>query len=247
MKKKCAAVLPDRSGQLIMSTRKLPCPACAATLQIAASLAPGKKIRCPKCSEVFIPSTEDEDSPQRTAIRSRKRIVPVDEDEAEEERPASRKKQRKPVKKPASPLPWLIAGAVLLLGVGVALAIVFWPAKKTEPVAASNIPPPNPGFPGPGVGTGPGPGGNGVPRQPATGQGVFQTYCARCHQTSPTGRGRGPNLAKVGADPSHTVEWFTAFIRNPRSVKPNIRMPAFEGRIQPNDLKLLAEYLTTLK
>jgi mono/diheme cytochrome c family protein len=223
-----------------MSSRKFACPACEATLQVAATLPSGKKIRCPKCGEVFVPLTE-EASARGTSIQARKRAAPLlDEDEDEEQaRPAVRKKPRKAQKKPRSPLPWLIGGAVVLLvGVGVALAIVFWPSKNNEPVASSGAPQNGPGTPAPKQ-----------DNQPvATGRRVFDANgCARCHQTGSMGRGRGPNLAKVGADPSHTVEWFTAFIRNPRSVRPNARMQGFEGRIKPDDLQQLAEYLTTLK
>jgi hypothetical protein len=37
-----------------------------------------------------------------------------------------------------------------------------------------------------------------------------------------------------------------AYIRNPQSLNPRSRMPA-QGRIQENDLRALATYLTTLK
>jgi cbb3-type cytochrome oxidase cytochrome c subunit len=58
---------------------------------------------------------------------------------------------------------------------------------------------------------------------------------------------RGPDLSTTGRNPSHTVDWFIKFIRNPKAVKPNSRMPAFEDRISPDDLKALAEYLASLK
>ena len=77
---------------------------------------------------------------------------------------------------------------------------------------------PPPGGPGPG---GPGPGG-------------------------PKGGGRAPDLGKVAADPEKNVDWFVKFVRNPKSVKPESRMPA-QGQIKDEDLKTLAEYLASLK
>jgi len=58
---------------------------------------------------------------------------------------------------------------------------------------------------------------------------------------------RGPDLAKTGANPDHTVDWFIKFIKDPASVKQQSRMPKFEGKISDDDLTTLAEYLTTLK
>jgi cbb3-type cytochrome oxidase cytochrome c subunit len=60
-------------------------------------------------------------------------------------------------------------------------------------------------------------------------------------------RGKGPDLAKVGADPNHTVEWLAEHIRNPKAHKPESRMPAFAGRISDDELKPLTEYLASLK
>lgn len=46
---------------------------------------------------------------------------------------------------------------------------------------------------------------------------------------------------------THTVEWLIAHIRNPKSHKPESRMPAFDGKISQEDLKALAEYLASLQ
>jgi mono/diheme cytochrome c family protein len=54
-------------------------------------------------------------------------------------------------------------------------------------------------------------------------------------------------LGKVGADPEHTVEWLVAFISDPKSKKPDARMPAFGGKINEEGLKSLAEFLASLK
>jgi mono/diheme cytochrome c family protein len=64
----------------------------------------------------------------------------------------------------------------------------------------------------------------------------------------PMGRSRAPDLGKVGKDPAHTVDWLMAYIRNPKDQKPDARMPAFdESKINDDDLRTLAEYLTSLK
>src|SRR5262245_13419202 len=59
------------------------------------------------------------------------------------------------------------------------------------------------------------------------GKRVFNTNCARCHSTVPTGGGRGPNLAKVGTNPEYTADWLTQFIRQPQTKRENAKMPAF--------------------
>lgn len=100
------------------------------------------------------------------------------------------------------------------------------------------------------------------------GKQVFAQNCARCHRINEDGgqavarggppggsgaaggramMGRGPNLSHVGGDPDHTVDWFIGFIRNPKSERPSSRMPPFEGKIQPDQLRALAEYLTSLE
>jgi cbb3-type cytochrome oxidase cytochrome c subunit len=59
---------------------------------------------------------------------------------------------------------------------------------------------------------------------------------------------RAPDLGKVGGEPGHTVDWFVKYIRNPKSVKPDARMPAFDDKkIKDEDLRVLAEYLASLK
>jgi mono/diheme cytochrome c family protein len=92
----------------------------------------------------------------------------------------------------------------------------------------------------------------------AAGKRVYAAYnCSRCHSVGgpggpfpggPRRMGRkGPDLAKVGADPGHTVEWLEEHVRNPKSHKPDSRMPGFEAKIKPEDLRSLAEYLASLK
>jgi mono/diheme cytochrome c family protein len=109
-------------------------------------------------------------------------------------------------------------------------------------------------------------GGAGSNQDFAAGKRVFTQHCARCHSVGgaggpgqgpgggpggggggPGGRNRGPDLGAAGRDPTHTVDWLMAFIREPTSVKPRSRMPGFEGKIGEPDLRALAEYLASLK
>jgi mono/diheme cytochrome c family protein len=78
----------------------------------------------------------------------------------------------------------------------------------------------------------------------AAGKGVFDSNgCARCHG----GGGRAPDLSHEGADPSHTPQWIAQHVKNPRSQNPRSRMPAFEGKINDQDLNALGTYLASLK
>jgi hypothetical protein len=43
------------------------------------------------------------------------------------------------------------------------------------------------------------------------------------------------------------VEWISAHIRNAKTHKPDSKMPPFENKIKPDDLRVLAEYLASLK
>jgi mono/diheme cytochrome c family protein/Zn-finger nucleic acid-binding protein len=82
----------------------------------------------------------------------------------------------------------------------------------------------------------------------ATGRSVFQENCTRCHNIGDAGgrKGRGPDLTRVGADPTHTVSWLMDHIHDPKSHRPESRMPRFAGRINDDDLRALATYLASL-
>jgi mono/diheme cytochrome c family protein len=82
----------------------------------------------------------------------------------------------------------------------------------------------------------------------AVGKKVFTASCARCHKIGgPSDEGRAPNLAKTGANPEHTAEWFMELVRDPKSKNPKAKMPAFHDSIKEDDLRALAEFLTSLK
>jgi cbb3-type cytochrome oxidase cytochrome c subunit len=57
---------------------------------------------------------------------------------------------------------------------------------------------------------------------------------------------KGPNLAKVGANPEHTRDWLIAYIRDPKAVNPKSRMPK-QANLSEDQLGALADYLGSLK
>jgi mono/diheme cytochrome c family protein len=84
--------------------------------------------------------------------------------------------------------------------------------------------------------------------QAGGGKAVFDQHCAKCHAVEGMGRkGKGPNLAHIGADPSHTPEWIAEHVRNPKSHQPSSKMPAFADKLTPDEIRTVAEYLSTLK
>jgi mono/diheme cytochrome c family protein len=94
-----------------------------------------------------------------------------------------------------------------------------------------------------------------LPMNLAAGKKIYDALdCAKCHTIGGSQGGgfkkgnRGPNLTRVGADPAHTTEWLSQQIRNPRSHRPNPRMPPYpEDKISSDDLRSLTEYLASLK
>ena len=58
----------------------------------------------------------------------------------------------------------------------------------------------------------------------------------------------GPDLTKVGAEPERTKQWLADHVRNPKSHKPQSRMPANgPEKISEGDLSALADYLVGRK
>jgi mono/diheme cytochrome c family protein len=94
----------------------------------------------------------------------------------------------------------------------------------------------------------------------AAGKKVYnKSGCMRCHMMEglpgmPVGPGappplpgKGPLLAKVASKPERDVDWFIAYVSNPRKVKPESEMPPFEKKISAEELRSLAEFLASLK
>lgn len=135
-----------------MPNNQFTCPECDALLRPAKIIAPGKKIRCPKCQTVFATS-EEEDQDELPArkqgdcirvkkpLAARKRVVDEDEDE-EEDRPLPKRKRPLSKQKSSSVglIVGLIAGGVVLLVVagGFGAWAMGWFSKgspKTTPTA----------------------------------------------------------------------------------------------------------------
>src|SRR5262249_36412610 len=132
------------------------CPDCQSVLRTGAAIAPGKKIKCPKCGSIFVMPEGDETPAPSAAISERRRAAPPaddqggngngsatparqrravvtdDEDEDEDEdldepRPKKKKKKKKKGGANTGLLIGLGVGAlVLLLLVGGVTAFV-WP------------------------------------------------------------------------------------------------------------------------
>jgi cytochrome c2 len=114
-----------------------------------------------------------------------------------------------------------------------------FPGPGGPPGPGASGGPPRPGAagggpPGPG---GPGVGGPGGP--PGVGRPPF----------GPGGPGgmmkRGPDLSKAGKDQTHTVDWLMQYISDPKSKKPNTKMPPI--KLSDADRRAVAEFLASLK
>jgi cbb3-type cytochrome oxidase cytochrome c subunit len=104
----------------------------------------------------------------------------------------------------------------------------------------------------------------------AAGKKVYNASgCMRCHSMGNVGGGapvggppmggppmggppkgamaKGPDLAKVAAKEGRTVDWFVAYVSNPKKEKPEAKMPSFENKIKAEDMRALAEFLASLK
>lgn len=240
-----------------MLTRRLTCPACNAGLKVAATLEPGKKIRCPKCEEPFrVPDEDDDDEPVRAVTaKPRKAAAPPPDDEDYDDEPEEkpRPKKRRPAKKQESNSGVLILalclGGLAIVGGGAAVAYMLWPAKKADTpsgggASASTTPPEGQGRGGPGRG-GPDMGGfkdkgGRAGRTDDDGGGggtdgrlVYDRHdCARCHQvdSAPSGGGgkKGGRLTDLRSVGSkQSLRYIMDHIRDPKSHKPTSRMPAY--------------------
>jgi mono/diheme cytochrome c family protein len=146
-------------------------------------------------------------------------------------------------------IPLLLAGLVgLALIVGCRKATTVPPPVLAPPPAPPSAPP----TVGPADATGPF----------AAARKTFDAKCAKCHAISESGgpaaggpgpggpsggRKKGPNLAKVGADPKHTRQWFIDYIRDPKTQKFDTGMPPFGNQLNDNELGALADFLGSLK
>src|SRR5262249_8740540 len=147
-------------------------------------------------------------------------------------------------------------GASLAIATVVILAIASWPSGKKTATAATDTPSrPAPqaagATDGGALASAAGAGRRGA-GEFAPGRGEVGNNITRCPADGGGGGGRGgsrgPDLGSVGRDPTHTVEWLMAFIRDPKSQKPDARMPRFDdSKLSQQELRALAEYLASLK
>jgi cbb3-type cytochrome oxidase cytochrome c subunit len=76
----------------------------------------------------------------------------------------------------------------------------------------------------------------------AKGRDVFIAQnCGNCHKINGAalkgtkGGAMGPDLGKVGSEPTHTVAWISDHIKDPKVHKPMSKMPGYEKKIsQPS-------------
>lgn len=82
----------------------------------------------------------------------------------------------------------------------------------------------------------------------ASGKSVYAANgCANCHAIGGQGGRSAPDLSHVAAEKQHDAAWLIAHVKNPKSHKPNSRMPGFVGKIADKDLTALGGYLASLK
>ena len=79
------------------------------------------------------------------------------------------------------------------------------------------------------------------------GKSVFEAQdCKKCHEVDAgAAAGKKVNLSKAGKD--HDAAWLIAQVKNPKSHKPESKMPAFADKISDKDYKSLGDYLASLK
>lgn len=85
-------------------------------------------------------------------------------------------------------------------------------------------------------------------------QALYDAHCARCHaragQTGGPrlGGSKGPDLAHVGSATGMTPDWLAAYIKEPKSRRPDAKlMPAFADTLTDEQLRILAEWLAAKK
>lgn len=231
-------------------------------MRVGAGLPAGKKVRCPKCAAGFVvPGGEEEledrhpdDTPAPKTRAAKPDRVEDDLPEEEREERRSPRNGRKRPKKAASKAPLLIGlavGALVLVG-GSAAGLTFYlkTSKRDPGPVASNAPPAAPpsapaAVPAPEKSAP-------AAESPGAGQKVYAAHnCGRCHTVGGAGgggrggKGRSVDLSHVGAN--RAPDWISEHIRDPKSHSPESRMPRYEGRIPPEELRALTDYLASLK
>jgi mono/diheme cytochrome c family protein len=82
---------------------------------------------------------------------------------------------------------------------------------------------------------------------------LFDMHCSKCHAQAgepggpKLGSSKGPNLTHIGSEPGRNTEWIANYIRDPKSLRSDARMPKFEGAMKEEEIRTLAEYLAARK
>jgi ubiquinol-cytochrome c reductase cytochrome b subunit len=74
---------------------------------------------------------------------------------------------------------------------------------------------------------------------------LFNRNCLRCHVMGSVGGTEGPKLTAIGAD--HTEAALVRQITTPQKVDPLGEMPSFAGKLSPEEIAMLARWLTGKK
>jgi ubiquinol-cytochrome c reductase cytochrome b subunit len=74
---------------------------------------------------------------------------------------------------------------------------------------------------------------------------LLNKSCVSCHRIDAVGGKEGPDLSHVGT--KLTDAQITAQVVDPKAVKANAEMPAFGGRLSPEEIALLAHWLSQRK
>ncbi|WP_159887222.1 cytochrome c oxidase subunit II [Paenibacillus puerhi] len=90
-----------------------------------------------------------------------------------------------------------------------------------------------------------------IPAEAKAGEQLFKDNCLSCHAVNAQGLGAGPNLngfasrEKVAGILPHDDELLKEWIKDPQSIKPGAKMPAFA--LKDQELNDLVKYLNSLK
>jgi mono/diheme cytochrome c family protein len=86
---------------------------------------------------------------------------------------------------------------------------------------------------------------------PSDAKGLYGQHCAKCHPSGGSAEGgprkgmKGPDLSQIGSE--HDADWIAEHIRHPRGHNPQSRMPQFDGKLKPEEIRALAEHLAAMK
>jgi mono/diheme cytochrome c family protein len=86
---------------------------------------------------------------------------------------------------------------------------------------------------------------------PAEPKEMFARHCAKCHPSGgaidggPRKGMKGPDLSRIGGE--HDAEWIAEHIRNPHAHKSDSRMPPFDNKLKPEEIRALSEHLAAMK